>query len=323
MRCIMARMPERWLDGSTRPPDEEAEALRALVARLAGTGFAIERAPGGMSTPVYRLRRGEECLYLRMSEDPGVSMQAEAAVHEHLQAAGVSVPEVIAMDDAPEIGRGVMLVREVPGEPLARVNGFDRGPILRAAGHDLARINSIAVEGFGWIRRDEPVWPPRGEDATYEAFVHGGSVSIAVVADRLGTDEVRRALGEHFDRARADDPPSRLAHGDFDATHIYAHDGGYSGVIDFGEIRGTEPHYDLAYFLVQDEPEAMLGEVIAGYAEVTPVPADLAARIHRSAVVIVATQLCRWIDRDGIESLDRPSGRWWLDRLRALLDGAT
>ena len=152
----MARMPERWLDGSTRPPDEEAEALRALVARLAGPGREIERAPGGMSTPVYRLRFAEEALYLRISEDPGGSMRAEAAVHEHLRAAGVSVPEVVAVDDAPEIGRGVMLVREIAGEPLAGADGVDRAPILRAAGRDLARINAVAVEGFGWIRREEP-----------------------------------------------------------------------------------------------------------------------------------------------------------------------
>ena len=158
-------MPERWLDGSTRPPDEEAEALRALVARLAGPGFEIERAPGGMSTPVYRLRRTDEILYLRASEDPGGSMRAEAAVHEHLRAAGVSVPEVVAVDDGPEIGRGMMLVREIEGAPLTGGGVADRAPILRAAGRDLARINAIAVDGYGWIRREEPVWPPRGEDA--------------------------------------------------------------------------------------------------------------------------------------------------------------
>jgi len=317
----MARMPERWLDGSTRSPDEWAEALRALVARLAGPGFAIERARGGMSTPVYRLRRDDECLYLRVSEGAGGSMHAEVAVQEHLHAAGVAVSEVIAMDHAPEIGRGVMLVREVPGEPLAGADGIDRGPILRAAGRDLARINAVAVEGYGWIRRDQPVWPPRGEDATYEMFVDGGTASIAVVADRLGADQAR-ALEARFDQARAGDPLSRLAHGDFDATHIYQHDGRYTGVIDFGEIRGAEPHYALAYFLVQDEPEAMLVDVIAGYAEVTPVPADLTVLLQRSATVIVTTQLCRWIDRDGVENLDRPSGHWWLDRLRALLVGA-
>jgi len=318
----MARVPERWLDGSIRPPDEEVGALHALVARVAGPGFSIERALGGMSTPVYRLRRGEECLYLRMAEHPGGSMHAEVAVHEHLYAAGVAVPEVISVDDAPEIGRGVMLVREVPGVPLAGADGVDRAPILRAAGRDLARINAVAVDGFGWVRRDEPVWPPRGEAATYEAFVDAAARSLSLVAERLGTDETRSMLQTRFNEAKGDDPPSRLAHGDFDATHIFHRDGGYTGVIDFGEIRGAEPHYDLAYFLVQHGAETMLADVMAGYAEVAQVPADITNLLQRSATIIVAAQLCRWVDRDGIGSLDRPSGRWWLDLLRGLLVGA-
>ena len=115
------------------------------------------------------------------------------------------------------------------------------------------------------------------------------------------------------------EPPSRLAHGDFDATHIYQRDGVYTGVIDLGEMRGAEPHYDLAYFLVQDPAREMLDDLIAGYADVGDAPGDL----RGSATVIVATQLCRWIDRDGVESLDRPSGRWWLARLVALLEDAT
>lgn len=312
-------MPERWLDGSMRPPDEEAEALRALVARLAGAGFEIERAPGGISTPVYRLRRLAETLYLRASEDPGGSMAAEAVVHEHLRAGGVSVPEVVAVDDAPEIGRGVMLVREIDGAPLAGGAVTDPAPILRAAGRDLARINAVEVEGFGWIRRDEPVWPPRADDETYAAFVDGGSSSLAAVAEALSSRNARDVLEATFARARAERPPSRLAHGDFDATHIYQRDGVYTGVIDLGEMRGAESHYDLAYFLVQDPGREMLDDLLAGYADIR----DGSGALRGSATVIVATQLCRWIDRDGVESLDRPSGRWWLARLAALLEDAT
>ncbi len=316
-------MPERWLDGSTRARDEEADALRVLVERLAGPGFAVERAPRGMSTPVYRLQRDGECLYLRMSEDPGGSMRAEVLVHEHLREMGVSVPEVVALDDAPEIGRGVMLVREVPGQPLASATGVERAPILHAAGRDLARINSVAVDGFGWVRRDEPTWPPRGEDPTYAAFIDGPAAPLGLVADLLRTDGARRALDDRFAAARSDDPPSRLAHGDFDATHIYQRDGHYTGVIDLGEVRGAEPHYDLAYFLVQDTAEPMLPDLLLRYADLETIPDDLDVRLRRSATVIVATQLCRWIARDGVESLGRSTGRWWLDRLRALLGDGT
>ena len=254
MQCIMARMPERWLDGSTRPPDEEAEALRALVARLAGPGFEIERAPGGMSTPVYRLRRADETLYLRASEDPGGSMRAEAAVHEHLRAAGVSVPEVVAVDDAPEIGRGVMLVREIEGEPLAGGDVTDRAPILRAAGRDLGPDQRDRGRG---VRVDPPrragVAAARARTRpTRRSWTEARRPSMWS-RKRLPTERRARRPGRDVrSGAGPSEPPSRLAHGDFDATHIYQRDGVYTGVIDLGEMRGAEPHYDLAYFLVQD-----------------------------------------------------------------------
>ena len=85
-------------------------------------------------------------------------------------------------------------------------------------------------------------------------------------------------------------------------------------MIDLGEMRGAEPHYDLAFFLVQDTAEPMLPELLLGYAEAATIPDDLDVRLRRSATVIVATQLCRWVVRDGVESLERPSGLWWLER---------
>lgn len=316
-------MSERWLDGSARTPNDDAAALETLVERLVGTGFALERAIGGMSTPVYRLRKGDECLYLRLSEELGGSMRAEAAVHEHLRAVGVSVPDVVATDDGEEINRGVMVVREISGSPLAETVGIERSAIVRAAGRDLALINGVDVEGFGWLRRDEPVWPPRGEDATYAAFVDGPSTPLALVADRLETGPLRAVLENTFAAARAEVPPSRLAHGDFDPTHIYQRGGIYTGVIDFGEMRGAESLYDVAFFRVQDPEGEMLEDLIAGYQEVSPFPPDFPASLRRSAIVIVAIQLCRWISRDGSESLNRPAGRWWMDRLATLLHGET
>ncbi len=48
------------------------------------------------------------------------------------------------------------------------------------------------------------------------------------------------------------DDQARLAHGDFDTTHIYEKNCRYSGIIDFGEIRGAEPLYDLGHFQLHD-----------------------------------------------------------------------
>ena len=118
-----------------------------------------------------------------------------------------------------------------------------------------------------------------------------------------------------------EEPDARLAHGDFDGTHIYHRGGSYTGVIDLGEMRGAEPWYDLAFALVQDR--SAVPALVAGYRDVAPVPGDLPRRLLRSATVIVATQLGRWYVRDGPDALERPSGRWWTSRLRELIDELT
>ncbi len=58
-----------------------------------------------------------------------------------------------------------------------------------------------------------------------------------------------------------------MAHGDFDTSHIFAANGSYTGIIDFGEIRGAEPTFDLGH-LALHAPDA-LPAVLQGYASVT------------------------------------------------------
>lgn len=89
-------------------------------------------------------------------------------------------------------------------------------------------------------------------------------------------------------------------------------------MIDLGEMRGTDPWYDLAFVLVQDR--SAVADLIAGYRDVASVPADLPSRLLRGATLIIAAQLARWFVRDGPGALERPSGRWWTSRLRELVD---
>ena len=296
----------------------DAAALEAVVARVVGSGAAIDRAPGGVSTAVYRVDRGGEVVFVRVAEQPGGSMAVEAVVHEHLRAIGVAVPEVLALDEGAELGRGLMILREMPGRPLVGSDGVDPTPVLRAAGADLARINGVEVDGFGWIRRDGPAPPFRGAHASYRAFVEEGAQGIHGSAASVLDTRQAAVLSILLEAVAAEAPDARLAHGDFDGTHIYHRAGAYTGLIDLGEMRGAEPWYDLAFALVQDR--SMVSALIAGYREVAPVPSDLPRRLLRSATVIVATQLGRWVVRDGPNALDRPSGRWWASRLRELVD---
>ena len=89
-----------------------------------------------------------------------------------------------------------------------------------------------------------------------------------------------------------------LAHGDFDVTPIFCAGGRYTGLIDFGEIRGTEPLFDLGHFLLHDResvPVDLLPAVLRGYRGVRPLPTDHMDSIRRSAVLSGLRQLNRWL----------------------------
>ena len=130
-----------------------------------------------------------------------------------------------------------------------------------AAGRDLARIGSLEVAGTGFVRRDRPVPPLRGRD--------GGG-------------------------------PAALAHGDFDPTHVYAARGRYSGIIDFGEIRGAPPLYDAAHWALQGPLEPLL----AGYAEIATLPDGHEQIIARLSIEI-GNHMLRRIARRGNVGYER------------------
>jgi len=100
-----------------------------------------------------------------------------------------------------------------------------------------------------------------------------------------------------------------LAHGDFDASHIYQEDGAYSGIIDFGEIRGAEPTYDLGQFAIEHRDWVPL--LLAGYREVAAAPPDIERRIRFSALLIATRRTAHFVTRG------RPPHRPDLETVRA------
>ena len=115
----------------------------------------------------------------------------------------------------------------------------------------------------------------------------------------LLSGSVLTAVEEVLDEERAHPPAAaRLAHGDFDTTAIFCSDGRYTGIIDFGEIRGAEPAFDLGHFHLHDEermPARLLPALLAGHGRVALPPDE--PSIRRSAVLSGLRQLCRWLDR--------------------------
>jgi aminoglycoside phosphotransferase (APT) family kinase protein len=287
----------------------ELRVIRDLAASAlaCASGLEVERVQEGVSTRVYRIRRDAEVFYLRVLPEVGASFRPEALAHQLLRERGVRVPEVIYLEDChPDLQRSVMVTAEIKGRHIGNdpVDGSMRR-ILAEAGRDLAVINSIEVEGFGWIRRDtEHAGSLQGELSTHREFVFE---SLADDLDLLGRDALSRAMVEAiwtivetYD-AWLDAPEARLAHGDFDVTHIFQEDGAYTGIIDLGEIRGTGPRYDLGHFRMHDGetlPALLLPHLGDGYASVASLPPDWRQRVTLSSLLIAVRALARALRKD-------------------------
>ena len=281
----------------------DGAVLPHLIRRIFPAAGTVSVQPARDRGPVvvYRARVDDAVYYLRLAEEPGQDLTTDADVLGRLRALGVSVPAVVAAEAAPaELDRSCLLVTEIPGQPLAEGGTDDEArSAARAAGRDTAVINSLPVAGFGWLQRTG-AQPLTAELARYSDFVTsdlpgswpgwlGGLFEPEQLdaLERLAEAERTRGTGA-----------GRLAHGDLDVTHIYTSDGRYRGIIDFGEMRGTEPSFDLGHFLLHDgetRPVPLFESFLAGYTEVTALPGDYRETIRVSAVLLGLRQLSLWL----------------------------
>jgi aminoglycoside phosphotransferase (APT) family kinase protein len=158
----------------------------------------------------------------------------------------------------------------------------DPAPVFVGVGADLARINQLPVEGFGWIDRTDPL-PTR----LTAPFTRWADFAAELTSQPLD-GWFEPALLARLDALARLEPPDPahavLAHGDFDTSHIFAQAGRYSGIIDFGEIRGAEATFDLGHLSLH-APEAF-PFVLQGYSSVTPITEDAMLQIAASAIRI-------------------------------------
>lgn len=281
----------------------------------------VERVPEGVSTYVYRISFPEETFYLRVLPEEGASFGPEAMVHAHLRQLEVKVPEVIFLDPWNEVlQRSVMVTREIKGQSISQshvLSPEELNAIVREAGRDLAQINSLAVKGFGWIKREPSISSLEAPWPTSRLFLlEYWEADLAYLASSsLSPGEgaqLERVLSCYNAWLQSDQ--STLAHGDFDTTQIYQEGGRYTGMIDFGEIRGTDRWYDLGHFHMRDGellPLLLEPALVQGYEEAGALPPDYDPRIRFTSLLINVRALARSLQK-------RPSNRYTRHQLKVL-----
>ncbi|HEY7349581.1 MAG TPA: aminoglycoside phosphotransferase family protein [Ktedonobacterales bacterium] len=283
----------------------DVNAIAELAARIFSRSVRpqVQRVEEGVSTYVYRIRRADEVCYLRVLPEADASFAPEVYAHQRLRERGVNVPEVLYFEHCNQaLGRSVMVTTEIKGASLARCNDAQaQRHILRAAGRDLAVINSLPVRGFGWIKRSRSkVTRLEAEHSTSRAFLTEylerdlAALAEAHVLKQDTLATIQRILKD-YDTWLASQH-SWLAHGDFDVTHMYQEAGHYTGIIDFGEIRGADFFYDLGHFSMHDGetlPILVLPWLLEGYQEIAPLPDGYRQHIAFASLLIAIRTLAR------------------------------
>ncbi|MFC4068639.1 phosphotransferase family protein [Actinoplanes subglobosus] len=287
-----------------RKADIDETAAHALLHRIFGSSVPVtcQRTAEGVSTQVYRIQRESEVFYLRIAEEADENLETEAELYRRLRLLGVRVADIVHVEPFnSDIGRSTMVTTEIVGAPVAHLNDPAlAASIVEQAGADLAVINRIPVDGFGFIRRQNRQWPLPAEYPRYEDFLVSYLPKpwpgpLTSLFDRAAI----RTVEDLVERERAGPPaPATLSHGDFDLTQIFCADGHYTGLIDFGETRGTDPWFDLSHFHLHDHetgPAALLPALLSGYQRIRPLPPGHEIAINDGAILLGLRQLCRWL----------------------------
>jgi aminoglycoside phosphotransferase (APT) family kinase protein len=257
----------------------------------------IERVMEGVSTFVYRIAYQKEVFYLRVLPEENASFAPEVAVHTQLRQMQVKVPEVIYFEHFHEaLHRSVMITTEIKGHPLSQPSSLHENEldaIFVEAGRDLAQINSLAVNGFGWVKRDiKDTSHLHAEYSTYRnAVLEYWDADLAYLSRTILHPSEITALKQIFSHYETllDGEQGYLAHGDFDTNHIYQESGKYTGIIDFGEIRGANRWYDLGHFHMRDGetlPNRGLSALTRGYEESISLPSNHEQSILFTSILI-------------------------------------
>jgi aminoglycoside phosphotransferase (APT) family kinase protein len=237
------------------------------------------------------VRRRNETFYLRILPEADASFAPEVFAHQRLHALGVHVPEVVYFEHCNDVvQRSVMVTTATKGTAIGygKKHSALRG-VLAEAGQELAISTSVLVDGFGWVRRDnEHVERMQGEHALCKAWLQQDTepAIAALQHASIVSKKDARALHDVLHQANTlfADQPAHLAHGDFDPTHIFHDHQTYTGIIDWGEIRGTPRWYDVGHFAIENAD--LLPDLLAGYNSITLITAEDWQYIHMWSLLI-------------------------------------
>lgn len=235
----------------------------------------LARVDWGVINAVYaaELEGGPACFVKVTPRSRGEHrLREEVWAYGRCRRVGVPTPEVLAFDPAPShFPEPYLITRRIPGENglRARLSDDDRQAVLRQLGGYLARIHTIALDGFGLLRpvgdgfagEHPSLWANlvRELDAGWwrEPVLHHGLATPAELA----------ALRERFVRDRALFTASRacLVYADSGLKNLVVQGNAVTGLVDMENVVAGEPVND--FDALHYETEADFRAVQEGYGQ--------------------------------------------------------
>lgn len=257
--------------------------------------YEVLEIDGGISTDIFKLVDEKSELFLRIAPEDE-NMSTESTIHKLAIEAGVSVPKCAYYEDFnKQLGKSFMITSKMPG--LA-VNSLieKRGKIIQSAGQDLAKLQTIKIDGFGWLDVKTPYCIKLvGSCDSYSKFFFEG---IRII-DRLSYLKEEKILSnaicsnvESFllqNKDKLNLEQAVLSHSDLSNEHIFFDGDAYSGIIDFGDASAMSRYYDLAKYSL-NEPEDY-PYLIEGYEKVTSLPSGYEDFITLEATILAIRTL--------------------------------
>lgn len=271
----------------------------------------LEEVNDGVSTEVYKLTNKGIVYYVRISQDKDM-WKKEADVYKILKNKNLHIPEVILKANTDEIY--FLITSEILGKPIS-ANSENLEEILEYAGEELGIINSIPVKSFGYFD-DTPY--EKYEDFLFRNFEEKVNTLTSIGLITNSQKKNLLTLGERYRKLASEIRRPYLSHGDFDFSQIFESDGKYSGIIDFGDIRGSSQFHDLSHFCTVEQ-DSYLKPLLRGFKKIVNMPTNWADFINMEVLGICVSRL-NWIIRDTPERIltDHPAVR----KLRCLADSS-
>lgn len=266
----------------------------------------IEKLLKGEANEVYNVTvdNGTEVI-LRISRDAFNPFIAERWAMDESKKYGVPVADVLYVGEEEVESKNIYfcVLSKIEGIPLEedlRKNddAFMKN-ILIQTGHFLSLIHNVKTQGYGHIIATEG----KGQQPSFHDYI----------MYRVGNLDKYIASGKKYDISSSDITQTKelilshrhlfqdvpiLAHGDMGAKHIMVKDDKVTGIIDFGNMRGSFPVHDFVWWDIWKNNKQHLEWLQEGYDDKTIFEDNYEDKFH-TIQLLLGLELLWWNDYEG------------------------